>query len=69
MRTDRISTTHVGSLPRMEFIADLIFAQKRRDEVDPARFVRVMGEAVDACVAKQMTEGVAIASEQQWRAV
>jgi 5-methyltetrahydropteroyltriglutamate--homocysteine methyltransferase len=61
--TDRILTTHVGSLPRSAVVTDLIFAAERGDAVDPATFDRVIGEAVDACVARQVASGVDLVSD------
>lgn len=63
MATNRILTTHVGSLPRSLPITDLIFAQERGDALDPAVFDRVIGEAVDACVARQVEVGVDLVSD------
>ncbi len=36
--TDRILTTHVGSLPRPQEVVDLLFAQDRGEAVDSAKF-------------------------------
>lgn len=60
---DRILTTHVGSLPRSLAVTDLIFAQERGDQPDPAIFSRVIGQAVDACVAKQVEAGIDLVSD------
>ena len=61
--SDRILTTHVGSLPRSAAVTDLIFARERGDTVDEATFARVIGEAVDACVARQVASGVDLVSD------
>lgn len=63
MATDRILTTHVGSLPRSRAVTDLIFAQERGDALDEGTFERVIGEAVNACVAKQVEAGVDLVSD------
>ncbi len=63
MSSDRILTTHVGSLPRSQAVTDLIFAHERGDAVDAADFDRVIGEAVDACVARQVKAGVDLVSD------
>ena len=68
MGADLIFPTHVGSVPRSGAFSDLIFAQEREGDLDAARFHRAMGEAMDACVAKQMAEGVTIQTERQRRA-
>lgn len=60
---DRILTTHVGSLPRSKAVTDLVFAQERGEAIDPAQFDAVIGEAVDACVARQVASGVDLVSD------
>ena len=47
LSTDRILTTHVGSLPRPQDVVDLIFAQYRGEPVDAARFETVVQRAVE----------------------
>jgi 5-methyltetrahydropteroyltriglutamate--homocysteine methyltransferase len=54
----RISTTHVGSLPRPQDVVDLVFAQDRGEPVDPGEFDRVVGEAVRDRVRHQVDAGV-----------
>lgn len=63
MAADRILTTHVGSLPRSREVADLIFAHERGEFIEPANFDRVIGAAVDACVARQVTSGIDLISD------
>ncbi|WP_419806730.1 cobalamin-independent methionine synthase II family protein [Terriglobus sp.] len=63
MTSDRILTTHVGSLPRSREVTDLIFAHEREEAVDPEVFDRVIGEAVNACVARQVKAGVDLVSD------
>ena len=63
MSTDRILTTHVGSLPRSQAVTDLIFAQERAEAVDPAEFDRTIGDAVIACVARQVNAGIDLVSD------
>jgi 5-methyltetrahydropteroyltriglutamate--homocysteine methyltransferase len=46
LSTERILTTHVGSLPRSQEVVDLLFAQDRGDAVDEAQFNEVMRRAV-----------------------
>lgn len=60
---DRILTTHVGSLPRSLAVTELIFAQERGDLPDAELFGRVIGQAVDACVARQVAAGVDLVSD------
>lgn len=58
-----IATTHVGSLPRPQAVADLLFAQDRGDPVDPGEFEEVIGQAVRDVVARQVQAGVDVVSD------
>jgi 5-methyltetrahydropteroyltriglutamate--homocysteine methyltransferase len=60
---DRILTTHVGSLPRGAAVTDLVFAQERGEVVDASQFDQVIGQAVDECVARQVSAGVDLVSD------
>ena len=61
--TDRILTTHVGSLPRSKAVTDLVFAAERGDPVDQVEFGRIIGEAVDEVVARQVAAGIDLVSD------
>jgi 5-methyltetrahydropteroyltriglutamate--homocysteine methyltransferase len=61
--TDRILTTHVGSLPRPQDVVDLLFAQDRGEPVDQAQFDAVMQRGVADAIAKQVESGVDIVSD------
>jgi 5-methyltetrahydropteroyltriglutamate--homocysteine methyltransferase len=61
--SDRILTTHVGSLPRSAAVASLIFARENGEQVDPAAFEEVIASAVDEAVRKQKESGVDIVSD------
>ena len=61
--TDRIQTTHVGSLPRSAAVTDLVFAAERGDAIDPARFEAVIGAAVAEVVARQVACGIDLVSD------
>jgi 5-methyltetrahydropteroyltriglutamate--homocysteine methyltransferase len=61
--TDRILTTHVGSLPRPQDVVDLLFAQDRGDPVDGAQFEATMKRAVNDAVSKQAEAGLDVASD------
>ena len=61
--TDRILTTHVGSLPRSAAVTDLVFAAERGDAVDPAQFADVIGRAIDEAVARQRAVGIDLVSD------
>lgn len=61
--TDRILTTHVGSLPRSKDVTDLVFAQERGEAVDQAQFDAVIGAAVDDVVRRQVEAGIDLVSD------
>ncbi len=61
--TDRILTTHVGSLPRPKKVADLIFAKDREEEFDQSDFNETIADAVKDTVARQVDVGVDIVSD------
>ena len=59
----RILTTHVGSLPRPQDVVDVVFAEDKGEEVDPAQYERVIGAAVKDRVQHQVDAGVDIVSD------
>ena len=61
--SDRILTTHVGSLPRPQAVVDRLFAEDQGTAHDPAAFDAVMREAVTEVVAKQVAAGIDIVSD------
>src|SRR5262245_16828729 len=61
--TDRILTTHVGSLPRPQEVVDLIFAQDRNEPIDPVSSNRTVQEAVDHVIRLQLEAGIDIPSD------
>lgn len=61
--TERILTTHVGSLPRPQAVVDLLFAQDRGEATDPVLFETVMAEAVAEAVGRQRTSRVDVVSD------
>ncbi len=61
--TDRILTTHVGSLPRSEAVTKLLLAAERGEPVDPAEFERVASEAVVEILARQVRTGIDVVSD------
>src|ERR1700748_872019 len=60
LSTDRILTTHVGSLPRPQDVVDVLFAQDRGEAVDAAHFEDVVAKAVDETVRLQVQSGIDI---------
>ncbi len=61
--TERILTTHVGSLPRPQEVADLLFAQDRGESYDPAHFDEVMRRGVREAIRQQREAGIDIVSD------
>lgn len=61
--TERILTTHVGSLPRPQDVVDMLFAQDSGAEYDMAAFEATMQRAVADVVAKQVAAGVDVVSD------
>jgi 5-methyltetrahydropteroyltriglutamate--homocysteine methyltransferase len=61
--TDRILTTHVGSLPRQQDVVDLLFAQDRGDPYDEEQFNEVMRRAVRDVVNRQGEIGIDVVSD------
>jgi len=61
--TDRILTTHVGSLPRPQAVVDLLFAQDRGEAVDGEKFDATIRSAVADAVQKQAQAGLDIVSD------
>jgi 5-methyltetrahydropteroyltriglutamate--homocysteine methyltransferase len=62
-RSDRILTTHVGSLPRSKAVTDLVFGRERGEQVDEALFERVIGQAVVDVVRAQANAGIDFVSD------
>ncbi|MXY40321.1 MAG: cobalamin-independent methionine synthase II family protein [Rhodospirillaceae bacterium] len=61
--TDRILTTHVGSLPRPGGLVELMFARAEGEAVDAALLERKTGEAVIEVVRHQREAGIDIVSD------
>ncbi len=61
--SERILTTHVGSMPRPQYVVDQLFAQDADEAYDQAEFDRVMRRAVGEVAAKQVDAGVDIISD------
>ena len=60
---ERILTTHVGSLPRSQRVADLIFARENGSPYDLSEYERTIADAVSAVVARQVAVGVDLVSD------
>ncbi len=63
MATDRILTTHVGSLPRPERVAAQLFAQDSGSHYDAEQFDSIMAEEVMAVVGRQIESRVDVVSD------
>ena len=61
--TDRILTTHTGSLPRPKSLIDLVLRREQGEAVDSATFEAETARAVEAVVALQVKAGVDIVSD------
>lgn len=61
--TDRILTTHVGSLPRPKDVSDMLFGREAGEAVDPEAFEAAVSHAVHALVARQKQAGVDFPSD------
>lgn len=61
--TERILTTHVGSMPRPQYVVDQLFAQDKGEAYSPEEFDEVMTRAVQEVAEKQVQSGVDIISD------
>ena len=63
LSTDRILTTHVGSLPRSSEVVELLLARQRGEPADPSALDATLGRAVAEVVAAQVEAGVDVVSD------
>lgn len=63
LSTDRILTTHVGSMPRPPRLADMLLRKDHGEAYDPAEYDRVIRDAVAAVVKRQVDAGVDVPSD------
>jgi 5-methyltetrahydropteroyltriglutamate--homocysteine methyltransferase len=61
--TDRILTTHVGSLPRSQAVTDVLFARERGDTPDARAAAAVITAAVAEVVRRQVAIGIDVVSD------
>jgi 5-methyltetrahydropteroyltriglutamate--homocysteine methyltransferase len=64
--SDRILTTHVGSLPRSEMVSDVVEAEEAGTPVSSELFDAVIAEAVDVEVERQKRIGIDIVSDGEF---
>src|SRR5262245_42296361 len=63
MAVGQIEVTHVGSLPRGDELVPLLLARDHGKPYDAAEFDRVVQNAIDDAVKKQVAAGVTIVSD------
>jgi 5-methyltetrahydropteroyltriglutamate--homocysteine methyltransferase len=63
LSTERILTTHVGSLPRSRALSDALLKNDRGEPYDHAEFDRIIAKAVDGVIARQAVLGIDIPSD------
>ena len=63
LSTDRILTTHVGSLPRPQALVDLLVKKDQNQPYDHADFDRQVTQAVNEIVAHQVAIGIDVVSD------
>lgn len=63
LSTDRILTTHVGSLPRPADVTEQVFKQEAGELGDQAAFDQCIARAVKAVVARQSEVGIDVVSD------
>jgi 5-methyltetrahydropteroyltriglutamate--homocysteine methyltransferase len=61
--TDRILTTHTGSLPRPQSLMDIVLRREKGEHIDAATFELATAKAVDEIVAQQVACGVDVVSD------
>lgn len=63
LSTDRIITTHVGSLPRSKVLSDALLKKDRGEVYDQKDYDRIIAEAVDSMIARQAAVGIDVPSD------
>jgi 5-methyltetrahydropteroyltriglutamate--homocysteine methyltransferase len=61
--SDRILTTHVGSLPRSSAVTELLFGQELGEKIDEQAGARILDDAVAEIVRRQVASGIDIVSD------
>ncbi|MEJ2760471.1 MAG: cobalamin-independent methionine synthase II family protein [Gammaproteobacteria bacterium] len=61
--SDRILTTHVGSLPRSQAVTDVVFGRENGTLEDESRYAPTIADAVMEVVGKQVQTGVDVVSD------
>jgi 5-methyltetrahydropteroyltriglutamate--homocysteine methyltransferase len=61
--TERILTTHAGSLPRPQALRELLVRQSRREPVDPGALAAAIDDATRAAVRRQLEVGIDVGND------
>ena len=61
--TERILTTHVGSLPRSDDLVRMLHLKEKGEAYDQAQFDRCVAQSVDKIVARQVTAKIDLVSD------
>ena len=61
--TDRILTTHVGSLPRNEKLSDLLIRQEAGERIDTAALALEIEAATRTVIERQVKSGVDVGND------
>ena len=61
--TDRILTTHVGSLPRSQAVTDVLFGREHNTIGDAAAAAKVIADATVEVVKRQVAAGIDVVSD------
>src|SRR4051812_10806659 len=64
--TDRIQTTHIGSLPRPHDLLDLLKAKFAGQQIDQAELDAKIAAAVKDCVRRQVECGIDIVTDGEF---
>ena len=67
--SNRIPTTHVGSLPRLAMVTDVVEAGDRGEPVSDELFDAVVSDAIDDAVGAQVRTGIDIVSDGEFSKV
>ena len=63
LSTERILTTHTGSLPRPQPLIDLVLRKEKGEAIDAAAFETQTAKAVEDIVAQQIAAGIDVVSD------
>lgn len=64
--SDKIQTTHIGSLPRPHPLLDIMKKKYAGEAIDEAAFEKVLRQSIVDCVAKQVACGIDIVTDGEF---